>query len=75
MGARQKERLRTIVDALEAERRGRENHRKRTRSVDFDTAEDYIEHYRLYGWRYFTREHCPARIYDQVARAAPREAA
>ena len=70
MGLEQRQRLRAMVERMAAERHAR----AQNKNLD-DTAEDYIEHYNTYGWRYFTREHCPARIYDQVACAAPKVAA
>lgn len=70
MAFEQRQQLRAIVERMASKRRVRAQNKNLV-----DTADDYIEHYRLYGWRYFTRNHCPARIYDQVARAAPKEAA
>lgn len=67
--ARRRLRERVSNRAEAARIRGAGNRRKSGKSPDVDTAKDYVEHYNRYGWRYFSRAHCPPHLFDEVMAA------
>jgi hypothetical protein len=68
-GARRRLRERVNARAEAARIRGAGNRRRLGKAADVDGARDYIEHYNRYGWRYFTRTHCPPHLFDEVMAA------
>lgn len=58
-----------MQSAERAKRRAESARKALGKSPEIDTAADYIEHYNRYGWRHFTRDHCPTSLFPEVAAA------
>jgi hypothetical protein len=67
--ARRQLRERVNARAEAARVRGARDRRRLGKSAYIDGARDYVEHYTRYGWRYFTRDHCPPHLFDEVLAA------